>query len=224
MKLRTLAKTAWILWQVHEWSYWPIIRKFGDDVFSIVDNENRPETSEPSFAIPHLTGVHGVGFVLSRENFERLTTNSTLDFPDVCCGCNAASTRRVPASPHRRFTLHDVPICNGCYEKQRDGTAPILATPQTVPSGKLQSINIAAQSLLFLRETDERNDAGELLPPWFFYDDDDINGMRSAFGVLHPWWEKFRRSTREERDELLKSCPPGWKAWIDMALRFHSAS
>jgi hypothetical protein len=223
MKLRTWAKSAWILWE-HEWSfYWPIIRKFGDDAFSVTNGGNGPEMSEPFFPIPHLTGVHCLGFVLSRENFERLTKGSTLDFPDICCGCSDPSTRRVSASPHRRFTLRDVPVCDRCYGEQRDGSAPVLATLNPVPCGKLQSINLVAKSPLFLRETAARNNAGELLPPWFFYDDDDITGMRHAFCILHRWFDKLYGSTNEEREELLKSSPPGWKAWIEMALRTHPA-
>lgn len=219
-----MTKWAWILWN-YDWSfYWPIMRKFGSDAFSISDGGTGPAIPDPLCRFPQVSGVGCLGLVLSKENFERVTNRSTLDFPEICCGCGEPASQRISASRHRRFTLREVPICDRCQAQLRDRTAPLLVLTH-FESGKLQSIVLVAKSHAFLRETVARNDAGENLPPWFWYDDDDITGMRYAFGPCRRWYDQLCASSDAEREELLQSCPPGWRAWLHLtALKDQSRS
>lgn len=225
MSLRSLVAVAKILWQEFDWQfYWPIICKFG--VSPPPREMPGSELATCSVDVPHFSGLYFVGLTLSRENYERLTTGALFDCPAICCGCGQPTNDRLAVSPQRergaqiRLSIPDVPVCESCRSKQRDRTAPLIVTPKG-EGGKLLSLLLISRSSVFLNETARRNDAGELLPPWFWRPDDDIQYMRYAFSLHHRWWKMFREFTAAEREEYLKSWPASdaWQAWLQLSTR-----
>lgn len=224
MNLRLLAKAAWILATQNEFRlHWSIMRKFGSAAFSTADGGTGPICADPRVGWPgDLPGICMGGFIFSRENFERLEASNTLLFPALCCGCDeptdqhAEVNARFEGSKRGRFPLKQIPTCQPCQKAQADGSAPLLVKLQ-MEGHKFESALLVAKSPSFLLQTRDLNDAGKLLPPWFWSSGNEFRDMRFSYRYS-AWWDMVRTLSPAARAAYLDE----WEAsptWVHEVAR-----
>ena len=156
---------------------------------------------------------------------ERWRAERTLSFPPGCCVCSRAARQYLPAYAEpgwlgflrREQVLTRIPHCE---DHGRGGEARLLVLVNSW-SELVCQLSLIGLNEVFLLETRDLNQAGDMPPPWRAFPgyEPASSGWRQGNGeywFLHAWSPFWKRLPEEEREQYLRrwDAPTEWRAWM----------